>query len=58
MWIGGSFFIANCPKLDTLDKKFHCSTEKPKNCTYISTKKDETSENIADKTMNRIYMRL
>ena len=25
-------FIANFPKLDTLDKKVHWNTEKPKNC--------------------------
>ena len=38
-------FITNFPKPDTSDNKVHWNTEKPKTCTYRSTKIDKTSEN-------------
>ena len=37
--------IANCPKQDTSDKKFHFNTENPKTRAYISTNIDKMLEN-------------
>ena len=39
------YFIANYPEPDTLDKKVHQNTEKPKTHVYKSIKIDKTSEN-------------
>ena len=59
----GDHLVANCPKLNTLDKKVHWNTENPKTHAYRLAKIDKTSENSADKiesnkisaSMSRMY---
>ena len=45
--------FANFPKPDTLDNKFHWKTEKPKNCSYRSTKIDKAPENGTDQSKSQ-----
>ena len=52
----GTYFIANCQKPNTLEKKVHWNTEKRKTRAYRLTKIDMTSDNITDQSdSQKIY---